>query len=134
MKKKIIYLFTALALTTSSCNDDFLEHKPQTDFTEATAFVSYENFRTYAWGLYSIFSDGNMRQYIGVGAQAYTHAYGDVNANYLCNASGTDVQKQCLAVGQYYRKHQQRQQLELCVHSPRKYYVAKYRRFKHDRR
>lgn len=38
-----------------SCNDDFLEVYPRDTQTEATAFVTADNFETYAWGLYSIF-------------------------------------------------------------------------------
>ena len=42
--------------------------------------------------MYNIFSDPLMRQYLGTGAQVYTHALGDVHANYLYSSSGTNVQ------------------------------------------
>lgn len=45
----------ALSFGLGSCNDDFLEVYPRDTQTEATAFVTADNFETYAWGLYSIF-------------------------------------------------------------------------------
>ena len=45
----------ALSFGLVSCNDDFLEVYPRDTQTEATAFVTVDNFETYAWGLYSIF-------------------------------------------------------------------------------
>lgn len=45
----------ALSFGLVSCNDDFLEVYPRDTQTEATAFVTADNFETYAWGLYSIF-------------------------------------------------------------------------------
>lgn len=86
------YILYALVGALFGCNDDFLEYAPKTDLTEKTAFVSYDNFKTYSWGLYGIFSNSLMRQYIGTGAQVYTHALGDVYANYLYTSSGVDVQ------------------------------------------
>ena len=55
MKKNIIYLASTLLLSFSGCNNDYLEYFPKTELTEETAFVTYENFKTYTWGLYSIF-------------------------------------------------------------------------------
>lgn len=82
----------ALSFTVAGCNDDFLEYAPKTKMTEETAFISYENFKTYAWNLYSIFSSSAIRQYVNAGAQVYTHAQGDMYANYIVNASGTNTQ------------------------------------------
>ena len=62
MKKHILFGICALSLLFNACNDDFLEYAPITNPTEETAFVSYENFKTYSWGLYDIFSNGLMRQ------------------------------------------------------------------------
>lgn len=60
MKKKIMYISCmALSLGLISCNDDFLEVYPRDTQTEVTAFVTAENFETYAWGLYSIFGGYN---------------------------------------------------------------------------
>lgn len=75
-----------------SCNDSFLDYSPKDKYTEDNAFISYDNFKTYAWGLYSIFSDGNQRQYINVGSVISTTLDGDVKANYLYNSNGVDVQ------------------------------------------
>ncbi|MCC8154435.1 MAG: hypothetical protein LIP01_09605 [Tannerellaceae bacterium] len=38
-----------------SCSDDFLSKYPKDKLTEGYAFVTYENFQTYAWGLYTTF-------------------------------------------------------------------------------
>jgi len=91
MKKYILYCASAITLLCSSCNDSFLEYTPETSLTEETAFVSYDNFKTYAWSLYSIFTDGNQRQYIGSGDE-FSHSLGDVYANYLYRSNGTNVQ------------------------------------------
>jgi len=92
MKKYILFgLFAVTAFT--ACNDSFLEYKPQTSLTEETAFISNDNFKTYAWGLYDIFGTSLQRQYIDVNNTGYlTMATGDVQANYLYDASGTNVQ------------------------------------------
>ncbi|MEG1617904.1 MAG: RagB/SusD family nutrient uptake outer membrane protein [Bacteroidales bacterium] len=92
MKKKFIYILSLFTLSFASCNDSFLDYVPKTSLTEETAFVSYNNFKTYAWGLYNIFSDGGMRQFVDPGADAITSAYGDVNANYLYSSNGTNIQ------------------------------------------
>lgn len=86
------YILYILIATLFSCNNDFLEYAPKTSLTEKTAFVTYDNFKTYSWGLYGIFANPLMRQYVNTGAQVYTHALGDVYANYLYNSNGTDVQ------------------------------------------
>ena len=54
MKTKIL-IFTIILFTAISCNDSFLEVFPKDEQTEATAFVTNENFKTYSWGLYEIF-------------------------------------------------------------------------------
>jgi hypothetical protein len=38
------------------CKKDFLDRKPISSVTEATAFVNYGNFQTYAWSLYDYMS------------------------------------------------------------------------------
>ena len=47
MKKNIIYLASAFLLSFTGCNNDYLEYFPKTELTEETAFVTYENFKTY---------------------------------------------------------------------------------------
>lgn len=54
MKKYIVS--ASLCLLMSSClNDDFLEVYPKGQQTVVTAFTSYDNFKTYTWGLYNVF-------------------------------------------------------------------------------
>ncbi|MCY1718792.1 RagB/SusD family nutrient uptake outer membrane protein [Prolixibacteraceae bacterium Z1-6] len=89
LKKYILYI---LILAFTGCNDSFLDYTPKTSLTEKTAFLSYNNFKTYAWGLYGIFTDPSMRQYIGHTQGVSSPPKGDVYANYLYYSSGTDVQ------------------------------------------
>lgn len=87
------YIFCILIIGAhSSCNDDFLEYTPKTSLIEATAFNSYDSFKTYSWGLYNIFQDEGMRQNFNVNNGSNQIALGDVQANYLHMSSGTDVQ------------------------------------------
>lgn len=93
MKKYILYGAFALSVSLASCNDSFMEYAPQTSLTEETAFLSYDNFKTYGWGLYDIFSSSLQRQYIDVANTGYlTMVDGDVKANYLYQSTGADVQ------------------------------------------
>lgn len=51
--KRIKYIYLCILLSLISClNNDYLEKYPLDKQTEHTAFVTYENFRTYSWGLY----------------------------------------------------------------------------------
>ncbi len=40
----------------TSCASDFLDKLPKDQQTEATAFKTNDNFKTYAWGLYEYFN------------------------------------------------------------------------------
>jgi hypothetical protein len=51
MKRKLLYL-PIIALLSVACQKDFLERTPTTSITDANAFVNYQNFQIYAWGLY----------------------------------------------------------------------------------
>ncbi|HET7898804.1 MAG TPA: RagB/SusD family nutrient uptake outer membrane protein, partial [Flavisolibacter sp.] len=53
MKKYIIAL-SALSLFIAGCKKDLIRN-PLDSVVEETAFVSYENFKTYSWGLYDYF-------------------------------------------------------------------------------
>lgn len=54
MKRSLIYF--CLAILVSSCmNDAFMDVYPKDQQTEKTAFKSYDNFKTYSWGLYNVF-------------------------------------------------------------------------------
>lgn len=56
MSKYRITISIGLCLLMSSClNDEFLEVYPQDQQTEKTTFTGYDNFKTYAWGLYNVF-------------------------------------------------------------------------------
>lgn len=93
MKKlNFIIGFYICASLLSSCDDGFLNYSPKDRYTEANAFVSYDNFKTYAWSLYSIFSDNNQRQYVNTGSTISSTLDGDVKANYLYSSNGVDVQ------------------------------------------
>jgi len=93
MKKYILYGALALTVMLTSCDDSFLEYTPKTSLTEETAFVSYDNFKTFSWGLYDIFGSSLQRQYLDVSNTGYlTMIDGDVKANYLYLSTGTDVQ------------------------------------------
>lgn len=59
MKLKYLSILTCvLALT--SCTDKLLDIQPKDKLTTTTSFVTYENFKTYSWGLYEIFSSDAM--------------------------------------------------------------------------
>jgi starch-binding outer membrane protein, SusD/RagB family len=51
MKKNILAVLV-FAMLLVACKKDFLDRKPIDKLTEATAFVTYDNFKTYSWGLY----------------------------------------------------------------------------------
>lgn len=55
MKKYLLGITAMLAL--ASCNDDFLEKYPKDALSEQTAFVTAENFKTFSWGYYGVFTD-----------------------------------------------------------------------------
>ena len=62
--KTYILLFSlfALLLSAISCNDEFLERYPIETQTVGTAFKSYDNFKTFSWSLYDVFTDGDITQ------------------------------------------------------------------------
>lgn len=51
-KISIILIF----LVFCSCTKNFLDKKPANQLTAETAFATYQNFQTYAWGLYDYFA------------------------------------------------------------------------------
>lgn len=93
MKKYILICLLCIPVTLlTGCDDSFMNYMPKTNPTEETAFVSYDNFKTYSWGLYGIFSNNQMKQFIDVSADRLTMADGDFQANYLCKSDGSNVQ------------------------------------------
>ena len=79
--KKYIVIFVTL-LYAVSCNDDFLERYPVESQTEATAFKTYSNFKTYSWQLYKVFNDENLLRKVGTTSENGYYE-GDVLAGYL---------------------------------------------------
>lgn len=78
MKKHIFYpLIAAAVLSFNSClNNDFLEYNPLSTQVEATAFTTYDNFKTYSWGLYSkLFLDGTLDDALGNQVYGYPGPY-----------------------------------------------------------
>lgn len=60
MKLKHIILGIAGAAAMTACNDDYLEKYPITNLTEENAFQTYDNFRSYMYNCYGIFTNGNI--------------------------------------------------------------------------
>ena len=57
MKKIILAAAISSTVCLTGClNNDFLERQPLGDPTAETAFMTYDNFKAYAWGLYETFS------------------------------------------------------------------------------
>src|SRR5215467_9054309 len=54
MKSIFLALFAVVILL--SCRKEFLDKTPSNQLTTQTAFVTYQNFQTYAWGLYHYFA------------------------------------------------------------------------------
>src|SRR5215831_6083253 len=51
MKRYIILMVMAVVVL-AACKKDFLNKIPSNQFTQETAFVTYQNFQTYTWSLY----------------------------------------------------------------------------------
>jgi hypothetical protein len=83
--KKLIILGLVALFTFSACNDDFLEKRPITEQSEA-ALVKYENFMTYSWRFYDIFTASNhvfTWSDAGISAQSWGNSHGDIMANFM---------------------------------------------------
>lgn len=80
MKKYILLVVSLFAL--NACNDDFLERYPLESQTEATAFETYANFKTYSWSFYGVFDNENLLRKIGSTSENGYYE-GDVLAGYL---------------------------------------------------
>jgi hypothetical protein len=84
--KKNIFLFPILALFLFSCSKNFLDRVPTASVTDATAFVNYGNFQTYAWSLYDY-----MAGYGGTGsAQAPYFTSQELNSDNYQTSAGTN--------------------------------------------
>ena len=96
--KKIYYIISViLSLSLGACNNDFLEKYPIESQTEATAFKTYDNFKTYAWSLYSIFDNAekingvdNKNNFVQSLITNFGRYEGDFKAGYLSTYSTTE--------------------------------------------
>ena len=90
--KKILYTaLVATGLTLTSCNDSFMDRYQDTQLTEQTVFGNYNTFKTYAWGLYEVFTNGNILRHIGTkngGYNSFNPYWSDVYAGYLMERQG----------------------------------------------
>ena len=66
-------MLAAAAIGFTSCNDSFMERYPDTSLTEQTVFSNYNTFKTYAWGLYGVFTNTNILRIPGTNG-AYASA------------------------------------------------------------
>lgn len=74
----------------SSCNDSFMDQYPDTELTESTVFSNYNTFKTYAWGLYGVFTNDNILRRPGVGGYSSALSYkSDIYAGYLMERQGS---------------------------------------------
>jgi hypothetical protein len=56
MKKYMLVTATLIFILLFGCQKDFLNRQPQIGLTVPSALVAYNNFQTYAWGLYDYFN------------------------------------------------------------------------------
>ncbi|WP_300596138.1 RagB/SusD family nutrient uptake outer membrane protein [Niabella sp.] len=87
MKKITISIFIVTLLF--SCQKNFLDQYPKDQLTEQTAFITYDNFKTYAWSLYDIFESNTHVQYISTGDAEGCLYNGDFLSGLLQNKSKT---------------------------------------------
>ena len=61
MKVKNIILSGVAALSVfTACNDDFLEKNPIGSLGESNAFQTYDNFKSYMYNCYGLFTDSRI--------------------------------------------------------------------------
>lgn len=80
MKQIRLYILLFTLMQTASCSKDYLNKIPLDQQTEATSFQTYENFKTYAWGLYDLF-DGYGQ---GPILNTATFLFEEANSDNLC--------------------------------------------------
>lgn len=90
--KKIIYILTLLIAFTS-CKKDFLDKYPLTSPVESNAFTTYDNFKSYIYPCYGMFTDGTILTSVTAGFPQDAQYRGDYFANYL-TYKGTSSQNQ----------------------------------------
>jgi len=85
MKSFFVYIFLGTAFF--SCKKGFLDESPKIQLTEQTAFITYDNFKTYAWSLYDIFESSTHIQYINTNDAEGCLYNGDFLSGLLQNKS-----------------------------------------------
>lgn len=88
MKKYICIIFILSTIIPISCNDDYLEKTPLESQTEATAFKTYDNFKTFVWSFYGIFN--NTDNYVQGWFGNFGRYDGDWMAGYLARYATTE--------------------------------------------
>lgn len=84
---KYILAIAFIAITLISCNDDFMEKHPKTSLTEETAFKTYDNFKSYMFHCYEMFTNGNIATSLNNGFALSGHHRGDVWSGLLARRS-----------------------------------------------
>ncbi|HTN09188.1 RagB/SusD family nutrient uptake outer membrane protein [Agriterribacter sp.] len=80
MKQIRLYILLFALMQTASCSKDYLNKVPLDQQTEQTSFQTYNNFKTYAWGLYDLF-DGYGQ---GPILNTATFLFEEANSDNLC--------------------------------------------------
>ena len=97
MKRRYIFLVLTLIIF-NACNDDFLDKYPIDSQTEGTAFRTYNNFQTYPWSLYAVFTDNtnyvqgivsNLGRYNGDWRAGYFSTYATTENNQYRSQTST---------------------------------------------
>ena len=90
---KYIYIIISVVVMSfqlTSCNDSFMTRLPEDSLTESTVFNTYKTFQTYSWGLYGVFTNGNISRRPGVAGYSSAISYGsDISAGYLMRRDGS---------------------------------------------
>ncbi|WP_370459953.1 RagB/SusD family nutrient uptake outer membrane protein [Bacteroides sp. 519] len=82
MKKIISGLTFLILFICTSCNDGFLDKSPVTGLTEENAFTSYDNFKSFMWPCYEMFTNNTLATAItAVGQDGFYR--GDIWAGYM---------------------------------------------------
>lgn len=89
MKKYNLIILSLLLLW--SCDDRFLDLKPANSQTEETAFLTYDNFKSYTWALYDVFTNAKLGPSAIDGGHYRTR--GDEWAGYLSEKNQTSFNK-----------------------------------------
>lgn len=90
--KKLLLIINVLFFF-ASCQKNFLDKYPLTSPVENTAFTTYENFKSYMYPCYGMFTDGTILTSVTSGYPQDAQYRGDYYANFL-TYKGTSQQNQ----------------------------------------